>query len=167
MTPGGTPGSLSPSPVSVVVPALHGTSSSLFANHFSPLLAVPRHQGIGWEVCCFVDAFEDACQHGAPLAIPQQLRSTSYKQGSIIDGPSKALKVVGVIQIYWQYGILHTLLFHPSSTFCAVPHSETEDFIHHYQFLIDPPPYGTLLGHKCRRAHPGHRAAYWVCSPPA
>ena len=28
------------------------------------------------------------------------------------------------------------------------------------------PPYGTLLGHKCKRAHPGRRAASTVCSPP-
>ena len=61
-----------------------------------------------------VDVFEDACQDGAPLAIPWQLQSTSYKQGSIVDSPSKALKVAGVIQIYLQHfqsvALLHDVL---------------------------------------------------------
>ena len=101
--PGAAPQSPSPSPASIIVPALHGTSSLLFAKHFGPLLTVLQCQGIRQAVCCFVvapvDVFEDACQHGAPLAIPRQLWLTPYKQGSIIHGPSKVLKVVGVIQI--------------------------------------------------------------------
>ena len=47
-----------------------------------------------------VDVFEDACQHGAPLVIPQQLWLTPDKQGSIINGPSEVLKVVGVVEVY-------------------------------------------------------------------
>ena len=104
MMPEATPGSLSPSPASIIVPAPCGTLSLLLTNHFGPLLAVQPHQGIGQAVCCFtaapVDVFEDACQHGAPLVIPWQLGLTSYKQGSVVDGPSEVLKVVGVIQIY-------------------------------------------------------------------
>ena len=142
MMPGAAPRSPSPSPASVVVPAPCGTSSLLFAKHFGPLLTVPQHQGIRQAVCCFVavpvDVFEDACQHGAPLAIPWQLRSTPYKQGSVIDGPSKVLKVADVIQIHSRHSIRHAMLFHPSSTFCAAQRSKTEDFICHYQFLIDP-----------------------------
>ena len=86
-----------------------------------------------------VDVFEDACQHGAPLAIPWKLWSTPYKQGSVINSPSEVLKVAGVIQVHSRHGIWHTMLFHPSSMFCAAQHSETEDFIRHYQFLINPP----------------------------
>ena len=76
--------------------------------------------------------------HGAPLVIPRQLWSTPYKQGSLVYGPSEVLKV-GVIEVHLQHGIWHAVFFHPSSVFHAVQHSETEDFICHYQFLIDPP----------------------------
>ena len=96
-----------------------------------------------WAVCCFVtapvDEFEDAGQHGAPLVIPQQLWLTPYKQGSVIDSPSKVLKVAGVIQVHPRHGVHHAMFFHPSSVFHAVQCSETEDFICHYQFLINSP----------------------------
>ena len=104
MMPGAAPPSLSPSPVPIVVPTQCGTSSLLLAKHFGPLLTVPQCQGIRQAVCSFimapVDVLEDACQHGAPLAIPQQLWLTPYKQGSIVDGPSEVLKVAGVIQVH-------------------------------------------------------------------
>ena len=115
----------------------------LFVKHLSPLLTVPHHQGIRWAVGSIiaapVDVFEDACQHGAPLVIPRQLWSTPYKQGPIIYGPNEVLEVVGVIEVHLQHGIWHAMFFHPSSAFRAAQHGRTEDFIHHYQFLIDTP----------------------------
>ena len=102
--PGAAPQSSPPSPGSVLVPAPHSTSSSLFAKHLGPLLTVPQRQGIRQAVCSFVaapvDVFEDAYQHGAPLAIPRQLWLTPYKQGSIVYGPSEVLKVVGVVEVH-------------------------------------------------------------------
>ena len=125
------------------MPAPYGTSSSLFAKHLNPLLTVPQHQGIRWAVCIFivapVDVFEDACQHGAPLAIPRQLWLTPYKQGSIVYSPSEVLKVAGVIEVHLQHGICHAMFFHPSSAFLAAQCGKTEDFICHHQFLINPP----------------------------
>ena len=49
------------------------------------------------------------------------------------------LEVVGVIEVYLQHSIWHALFFHPSLAFRAAQRSETEDFIHHYQLLIDAP----------------------------
>ena len=55
-------------------------------------------------MCCFivalVDVLEDAYQHGAPLTLPQQLWMISYMQGPIVDSPSEAFQVPGVIQIH-------------------------------------------------------------------
>ena len=86
-----------------------------------------------------VNVFEDAHQHSAPVAIPRQLWSTPYKQGPIVYIPSKTLEVVGVVEVYLQHGIQHTVFFQPSSVFCAAQCSETEVFICHYQLLIDAP----------------------------
>ena len=143
VVPGAAPQSSPPSPGSILVPAPCGTSSSLFPKHLSPLLTVPRCQGIRQAMCSLItaplDVFEDACQYGAPLAISRKLWLTPYKQGSIIYGPSEALKVVGVIEVHLRHSIQHALFFHPSSAFCAVQCGKTEDFIYHYQFLINPP----------------------------
>ena len=95
--------------------------------------------GSGLHHCAPVDVFEDACQHGAPLVIPRQLWSTPYQQGPIAYGPSEVLKVAGVIEVYLQHAVWHTMFFYPSSAFHAAQHSETEDFICHYQLLIDAP----------------------------
>ena len=86
-----------------------------------------------------VDVFEDARQHGAPLVIPRQLQSTPYEQGSVVYSPSKALEEAGVIEVYLQHGIQHTVFFHPSLVFHAAQCGETEDFICHYQLFIDAP----------------------------
>ena len=90
VVPGAAPQS-SPSPGPILVATLCSTSSSLFAKHLRPLLTIPSAP---------VDVFQDACQHSAPLAIPRQLWSTSYEQGPIVYGPSEALKVAGVIEVY-------------------------------------------------------------------
>ena len=169
MTPGAAPQSTSPSPTFIIVPTLCGTSSSLLPKNFGPLLTVPRCQGKRQAVYCFimapVDVFEYACQHGAPLVIPRQLWLTPYKQGSVVDGPSKVLKVTGVIQVHPQHGIWHTIFSnHPLH---SVQHSAARLRISYTTTSFSSTPYGILLDHKCRRAHPGHIAAFLVCSPPA
>ena len=117
----------------------------LWPHHTAPhLCSLQSTSVLCWRAVCSiitapVDVFEDVCQHRAPLAIPRQFWLTPYKQGSIVYGPSKALKVAGIIEVHLQHGIWHAMFFHPSSAFCAVQCSETEDFICHYQFLIDSP----------------------------
>ena len=51
-------------------------------------------------IMALVDVLEDACQHGAPLALPQQLWMISYMQGSVVDSSSEMFQVPSVVQIH-------------------------------------------------------------------